>query len=439
MHEAIRLPAPPSNDPGDPGDATEAARAWVGSHLADLVEASGAPLSASGRFRGGQRAADAALAATDLAGYAARRNEVLPLSRRGASALSPYVRHGLIALPQLWRVAGDAPQADREKYRDELLWQEYARHVYARLGGRMRDGLRHELATTSAGEQWRDAQGAASDPWRAGAQDGMACLEMVVEELDADGWLPNQVRMWVASHWAVREGASWRDGEDALYRELVDGSRAANRLGWQWTVGTGTGRPYGFSRSQVERRAPGLCAGCPLATDCPIADWPQDPPLRDVPAEPLLRDDPDPARTAGPSAVEAWRDEEPAAVWLTAESLGDADPALAAHPTLPAVFVFDVSLLLRLRLHPRRLVFLAETLGDLATRREVQVWRGDVADVLSERIGAPLAATYAPVPGWRRLAARVPVAEVHPWPWLRRPAGGRIGSFSAWQGGKPRR
>ena len=89
--------------------------------------------------------------------------------------------------------------------------------------------------------------------------------------------------------------------------------------------------------------------------------------------------------------------------------------------------------------HHRRLVFLAETLGDLATRREVQVWRGDVADVLSERIGAPLAATFAPVPGWRRLAARVPLAEVHPWPWLRRPAGGRIGSFSAWRDGKPRR
>jgi deoxyribodipyrimidine photo-lyase len=434
MHEAVRLPTPPA-----PQDGVDAALAWVGANLADLVTASGAPLRASGRFRGGQRAADAALDAAELGGYAARRNEVWPPSRRGASALSPYVRHGLITLPHLWRVAGDAPAADRDKYRDELLWQEYARHVYARLGGRMAHGLRHELPMTSAGAEWRDAQGAASDPWRVGAQDGMACLELVVDELDADGWLPNQVRMWVASHWAVRAGADWRDGEDALYRELVDGSRAANRLGWQWTVGTGTERPYGFSRSQVERRAPGLCASCPLAADCPIADWPEDPPLRDVAAEPLLRDDPDASRTAGPAAIERWRDEDPAAVWLTAESLGDADPALAARPTLPAVFVFDAPLLLRLRLHPRRLIFLAETLGDLATRREMQVWRGDVADVLGERVTLPLTATYAPVPGWRRRAARVPLAEVHPWPWLRRPAGGRIGSFSAWRGGKPRR
>ncbi|MEM1249476.1 MAG: deoxyribodipyrimidine photolyase, partial [Acidobacteriota bacterium] len=47
-------------------------------------------------------AADAALAAFDVRGYAARRNEVLPRSRRGASALSPYIRHGLLTLPRAW-------------------------------------------------------------------------------------------------------------------------------------------------------------------------------------------------------------------------------------------------------------------------------------------------------------------------------------------------
>ena len=62
-------------------------------------------------------------------------------------------------------------------------------------------------------------------------------------------------------------------------------------------------------------------------------------------------------------------------MWLTAESLGDADPALAAHPGLPAVFVFDEPLLRRLALSGKRLVFLAETLADLATRREVAVLR----------------------------------------------------------------
>jgi deoxyribodipyrimidine photo-lyase len=90
------------------------------------------------------------------------------------------------------------------------------------------------------------------------------CLQSAWSELVSEGWLTNQTRMWLASHWNVRERLGWRDGEDLMYRHLLDGSRAANRLGWQWTVGALTGKAYGFSRWQVEKRAPGLCATCPL-------------------------------------------------------------------------------------------------------------------------------------------------------------------------------
>ncbi|MDO9458245.1 MAG: deoxyribodipyrimidine photolyase, partial [Nocardioides sp.] len=73
---------------------------------------------------------------------------------------------------------------------------------------------------------------------------------------------------------------------------------------------------------------------------------------------------------------------------------------------------------------------LAECLGDLAAEHEVEVRRGDVVAELS---GRPLAATYAPVPGWARRAARLDVAEVHPWPWLVRPQPRPVRSFSAWR------
>ncbi len=415
------LPTPPPPDEG-----VEAAEAWVIHHLPELVDGTrdgtrDGTQFASVRFRGGQQAADAALASLDLAGYAAQRNEVLPVRRRGATGLSPYVRHGLLDLPTLWRAASDAPPADRDRFRDELLWQEYARHVYARLGSRTGTGLRFERAGTD------------TDPWQQGRDTGMACLTEVLDELGRDGWAVNQTRMWLASHWAVREGADWRSGEDRLYRELIDGSRAANRLGWQWTVGTGTGRPYAFTRWQVEKRAPGLCSTCPLEQDCPIADAPEEPVLIATDPEPLLRHDPDTEVTAGPTTVERMAGApQPEVVWLTAESLGDADPALAANPGLPAVFVFDVALLRRLKLHPRRLIFFAETLGDLATRREVEVRRGDVVTALRDG-QTSVAATFTPVPGWRRRAEQAAVVERHPWPWLRRPDGGKLSSFSAWR------
>src|SRR6056297_328603 len=287
-----------------PPPESENVAAWVAAHLGHL--AAEPDVAPSPRFRGTQAAADAALASLDIAGYARRRNEVLPESRRGATALSPYIRHGLLSLPRVSAAVANAPGKDRQKFRDELMWQEYARHVYARVGTRTRNALRFEPAG--------DAGPDGSDPW----DRSMACVDATVGELERDGWLVNQTRMWLASQWTVRHGADWRDGEDRFFTHLLDGSRAANRLGWQWTIGAGTGKPYGFSRWQVDKRAPELCAGCARRDDCPIEDWPAERTLSAVDPEPLLDRDPDPAATAGPVDQVTSGDAE--IVWLTAES-----------------------------------------------------------------------------------------------------------------------
>ena len=388
------LPLPPSGP---------AAADWVKTHLGHL--ACDDPAASS--IPGGQAAADAALATLDLTGYARRRNQVLPTGARGATRLSPYLRHGLLSLPQVWAAAAGAPPADRTKYRDELLWQEYARHLYARLGADMGESLRTEPPLSGRGDQ---------DPW----DRQMACMAVTIGELEADGWLVNQTRMWLASQWSVRGGRDWRDGEDVFFQHLLDGSRAANRLGWQWTTGAGSGKPYGFARSQVENRAPGLCHTCALKKACPIQDWPEPQPGPTV-GEPwnLTGGDTD----SGPHRVEATG--APEAVWLTAESLGSTDPALVAHPDLPRVFVFDEPLLARLQLSGKRLVFLAQALAEL----DCQVLLGDP---VVELAGQRLAVTFAPVPGFRTRSARLDVAALHPWPWLRRPTAGSLRSYSAW-------
>lgn len=408
-----RLPTPGPDVAADPA----AAEAWVAAHLGHLSLEGPDRVRASGAFRGGQEAADAALAALDVTGYAGRRNQVLPEAARGASRMSPYVRYGLLDLPTLWAHVVDAPARDRTKYRDELMWQEYARHVYARTGAGLARSLRYEPA---AGGGWT------GEPWA----EEMLCMRTVTDELVGDGWLVNQTRMWLASQWTVRAGRDWREGEDRFFRHLLDGSRAANRLGWQWTVGTGTGKPYGFSRWQVEKRAPGLCGRCPLRERCPVQDWPADQPSRRVDVEPPGLRSGSTTALAGPASVEGHG--EPDAVWLTFESLGDADPALAAHPDLPVVVVFDEALLARLALSGKRLVFLAETVASLATRYDVEVHLGDVEQVLA---GRSVAVTHAPVPGFARRSRRVAPVRVHPWPWLVRPGGGPAQSFSAWRKG----
>ncbi|MEY4018934.1 MAG: hypothetical protein RLZZ590_234 [Actinomycetota bacterium] len=364
-------------------------------------------------IRGGQTAANEALANLDITGYAKKRSEVLPVSRRGASVLSPYIRHNLLTLKQVWNQVSTSPYEDREKFRDELMWQEYARHLYARIGTRLFEDLRFEQTKNQLGHGW---------------QGQMACVNSVVDELMTDGWLVNQTRMWLASHWTVRNGMHWLEGQEAMYRELIDGSRAANLLGWQWTVGSGTGKPYGFARWQVEKRAPGLCTACPLSKACPIQNFPEEQVLFSTPTDQLLAFDPNPQMTAGP--IEPIKKFEPEIVLLTVDSLGDADPALSANPDLPVAFVFNEKALAKLQLSSKRIYFYLETLQDLATRRNLSVFIGDPVRFADDN---PVAMTFAPVPSFAKFKN---IAELHPFDWLKQPHGGSVKSFSAWRAAK---
>ena len=405
MSDTTRLPTP------EPGRA--AAEAFVAEHLSGLF---GDDPVGSQRFRGGQAMADAALDGYDVSGYASTRSEVLPESRRGASALSPYVRHGLLQLPRVWSHVQGGPARDVTKFRDELMWQEFSRHWYARHGSDSSRGIRRELAVTPGNDD-------AASPQLGGWNREMACMDLTVGELERDGWLVNQTRMWMSSDWSVRNGHRWQDGEDVFFTHLLDGSRAANRLGWQWTTGVGSSKHYGFSRWQVEKRTNGLCDGCSLRDDCPIEDWPDDPEfVGDGVGTPTG------AGRAGPDEVEGERD--PDIVWLTAESLGDDDPALAAHADLPVVFVFDRVLLDRLQLSAKRLVFLTEALAEIGAARDLELHLGDPVAAIDTRVPA---VTHAPVPGFASKLARLDASEVHPWPWLCRPSGGSVSSFSAWR------
>jgi deoxyribodipyrimidine photo-lyase len=362
-------------------------------------------------IRGGQRAADEALKELDIRGYAKNRSEILPFDSRGASGLSPYIRHNLLTLQRVWDHVSAAPSADREKFRDELLWQEYARHLYARIGTRLFRNLRFEQIWDREGNGWPD---------------GMACIDFATNELSERGWLVNQSRMWLASHWTVRNEFGWLHGQEEMYRHLIDGSRAANLLGWQWTVGTGTGKPYGFARWQVDKRAPGLCAGCPLNKKCPIQEFPVEVSLEDAPFESLLVEDPNLNRTTGPLIAEKMS--QPEAVLLTVDSLGDADPALVAHPDLPVVFVFNIEALRKLQLSSKRIYFYLETLQDLATRRDLTIFMGNPYQYAANN---PVAVTFAPVPSFAKFEN---LAELHPFLWLKAPHAKSVRSFSAWRG-----
>ncbi len=403
---------------GSPDAVTERqeVEGWVKKHLSGLYLEDPEDTHGSSSFFGGQDIADQALETLDITGYASKRSRVAPETHRGATRLSPYIRHGLLTLPEVWQKAQGGSYEDLKSFRNELMWQEYSRHLYNFLGRSSQEPIRYELPQLD--NQRETVEGLSYDK-------DMECLRRCDEELRESGWLVNQTRMWMASHHSIREGQPVSVGEDEFFRHLLDGSRAANRLGWQWVAGTLTGRPYGFSRSQVSRQAPEWCNKCALRDRCPIDTMPTSPEfvVRRESASLRVQED------LGPRAV--IKDGPDAEyVWLTAELLSLRQSALVRNPNLPVVFVFDRALLRRLRLSFKRLVFLAETLFAIGAERTLEIHVGDPAEVLR---GRRIVATWTPVPGWKHLQTNLNITELHPWPWLCVSKGVvPLGSFSAW-------
>ncbi len=406
-----------------PEPGRQAAVAFVSDHLGSVVDGE---IEGSSVFEGGMVAAKQALENFDVAEFANRMHEVTPQPKRAASGLSPYLRHGLLTQREVWNHVEGGPEADVDKFRGQLLWQEYARHWYSRLGSTSKVGTRRELpssATPSGSTQSLTSQ----EQLEAALDPDMACLDMSREELEEDGWIVGRSRSWLASYLAAN-GYPWRAGEDYFFRHLLDGSRGANRLGWQTAAGlTGT-KPFLFNRWQVEKWAAGLCASCDLVRDCPIESPTSVTDYVEVAVPIEARVGADLLRSAGPPTVE--RVGPPDVVWLTAESLGSTDPALFRNAGLPVVFVFDQPLLARLRLSPKRLVFLVETLAELGQSRDLTIWFGDPKRLL---LDYQVAVTYAPVPGFRRRLAKIGAAELHPWSWLIEPTTGDVATYRDWR------
>lgn len=80
--------------------------------------------------------------------------------------------------------------------------------------------------------------------WKAG-RTGYPIVDAGMRQLNATGWMPNRVRMIVASFLTKDLLIDWRWGERYFMQRLLDGDLAANNGGWQWAASTGCDpQPY---------------------------------------------------------------------------------------------------------------------------------------------------------------------------------------------------
>jgi deoxyribodipyrimidine photo-lyase len=214
---------------------------------------------------GGRRAALARLRAFDLRDYNRTRNF---LNRNGVSALSMYIRHGVLSLAEVrdYVLSRFGQNADVAKFINELAWRAFWQLVYADLGERVHQDIEEP-------KHGKDrSRGLPADV--EAAETGAFCIDESLRQLFSTGYIHNHARMWIAAYVQHWRNIDWRDGAQLFYRHLLDGDPASNSLSWQWVGSTFSHKPYFFNRQNVERFSDGqLCARCPFATGgCPFDD-----------------------------------------------------------------------------------------------------------------------------------------------------------------------
>ncbi len=176
--------------------------------------------------------------------YADARNR---MDLDGTSALSPYLRFGMLSMRQVVSAAmlaiHSAPDVltarSAETWLNELIWREFYISILYHFPAVSKKAFNPALQNI----RWRAAE-EDFNAWKAGLT-GVPIVDAAMRQLAASGWMHNRARMICASYLVKDLLINWQWGERWFMENLLDGDPAANNGGWQWTAGTGTdAAPY---------------------------------------------------------------------------------------------------------------------------------------------------------------------------------------------------
>ncbi len=196
----------------------------------------------SGESEAQQRLSEFSKIAIDR--YANDRNR---MDLDGTSALSPYIRFGMLSMRQaaaatlsaIQTAVDSSARKGAETWLNELIWREF----YISILFHFPHVARTSFNPAYADIRWRTDQ-ADFSAWKDG-QTGYPVVDAAMRQLKETGWMHNRARMIVASFLVKDLLINWQWGERWFMDNLLDGDLAANNGGWQWTAGTGTdAAPY---------------------------------------------------------------------------------------------------------------------------------------------------------------------------------------------------
>jgi len=175
-----------------------------------------------------------AFASGPLAAYAEARDNP---AGAGCSAMSPYLHFGQISPREIARRVRGLEGA--EPYLRELIWREFAHYI----GYHWPASVEQPMDRRFEQMPWRDDP-AALRAWQRG-RTGIPMVDAGMRELWHTGFMHNRLRMVVASFLCKHLLIDWREGARWFEYTLLDADLANNRMGWQWSAGSGVdAAPY---------------------------------------------------------------------------------------------------------------------------------------------------------------------------------------------------
>ena len=163
--------------------------------------------------------------------YAETRNDP-----DGTSALSVHFRFGTISVREAVRLA---LEHGGDRWLGEIVWREFFQDVLWSFP---------EVAKEPFKAQFRDVRYPGTEEtfraWVEG-RTGYPLVDAAMRHLKATGFMPNRMRIVVASFLTKDLLHDYRRGEAHFARTLLDFDLATNNGNWQWSASTGTdAQPY---------------------------------------------------------------------------------------------------------------------------------------------------------------------------------------------------